>query len=293
LLWFARAVLADLRILIFDEATSSIDTRTGQRIQAALGRLLRGRTSIVFAHRLSTIREADLILVIESGQWRPTGGFRDSAAAAEMSARAQERLRELRADPAWSAALREKLRRAKSGGPVNVTCKLCGRAIQTSPKNLRRGVGQLCTDTCRAESRRRANLLRWRQDPAYVRVLGLLKLLPPEAFARLDVRPSLLVYRYYGLGGKAPALLNELSNDYGLSAARVGEIIRLAVASLLGPGVVPRSTDTCVICGTAVVRRGPRPRATCGKVCRAERRRRLALERHAQGGWTRRQVAGA
>jgi ATP-binding cassette subfamily B protein/subfamily B ATP-binding cassette protein MsbA len=68
LLSFARAVLADPRILILDEATSSIDTRTEERIQAALGRLLRGRTSIVIAHRLSTIREADLILVIESGQ---------------------------------------------------------------------------------------------------------------------------------------------------------------------------------------------------------------------------------
>ena len=68
LLSFARAVLADPRILILDEATSSIDTRTEQRIQAALGRLLRGRTSIVIAHRLSTIRNADLILVIESGE---------------------------------------------------------------------------------------------------------------------------------------------------------------------------------------------------------------------------------
>jgi ATP-binding cassette subfamily B protein/subfamily B ATP-binding cassette protein MsbA len=68
LLSFARAVLADPRILILDEATSSIDTRTEQRIQAALGRLLRGRTSIVIAHRLSTIRDADLILVIESGR---------------------------------------------------------------------------------------------------------------------------------------------------------------------------------------------------------------------------------
>ena len=59
---------ADPRILILDETTSSIDTRTEQRIHAALGRLLRGRTSIVIAHRLSTIRDADLILVIESGQ---------------------------------------------------------------------------------------------------------------------------------------------------------------------------------------------------------------------------------
>ena len=68
LLSFARALLADPRILILDEATSSIDTRTEQRIQTALSRLVRGRTSIVIAHRLSTIRDADLIVVIEDGQ---------------------------------------------------------------------------------------------------------------------------------------------------------------------------------------------------------------------------------
>ena len=68
LLSFARALLADPRILILDEATSSIDTRTEQRIQTALSRLVRGRTSIVIAHRLSTIRDADLIVVIEDCQ---------------------------------------------------------------------------------------------------------------------------------------------------------------------------------------------------------------------------------
>jgi ATP-binding cassette subfamily B multidrug efflux pump len=81
LLSFARAVLADPRILILDEATSSIDTRTEQRIQAALGRLLRGRTSIVIAHRLSTIRDADLILVIESGQIVERGSHTELLAA--------------------------------------------------------------------------------------------------------------------------------------------------------------------------------------------------------------------
>jgi ATP-binding cassette subfamily B protein/subfamily B ATP-binding cassette protein MsbA len=65
---FARAVLADPRILILDEATSSVDTRTEALIQEALRTLLRGRTSVVIAHRLSTIRNADLILVIESGR---------------------------------------------------------------------------------------------------------------------------------------------------------------------------------------------------------------------------------
>jgi ATP-binding cassette subfamily B protein/subfamily B ATP-binding cassette protein MsbA len=64
---FARAVLADPRILILDEATSNVDTRTEALIQEALGTLLKGRTSVVIACRLSTIRNADLILVIEEG----------------------------------------------------------------------------------------------------------------------------------------------------------------------------------------------------------------------------------
>jgi ATP-binding cassette, subfamily B, multidrug efflux pump len=68
LLSFARAVLADPRILILDEATSNIDTRTEAIIQNALGTLLEGRTSVVIAHRLSTIRNADQILVIDAGQ---------------------------------------------------------------------------------------------------------------------------------------------------------------------------------------------------------------------------------
>jgi ATP-binding cassette subfamily B protein/subfamily B ATP-binding cassette protein MsbA len=65
---FARAVLAEPRILILDEATANIDTRTEGIIQRALTTLLHGRTSIVIAHRLSTIRSADLILVIEAGK---------------------------------------------------------------------------------------------------------------------------------------------------------------------------------------------------------------------------------
>jgi ATP-binding cassette subfamily B protein len=68
LLAISRAVLADPRILILDEATSSVDTRTEARIQEALLRLMRGRTSLVIAHRLSTIRNADLVLVIHEGQ---------------------------------------------------------------------------------------------------------------------------------------------------------------------------------------------------------------------------------
>ena len=67
LLSFARALLADPRILILDEATSSIDTQTELVIQRALARLLQGRTSFVVAHRLSTIRQADRILVFDHG----------------------------------------------------------------------------------------------------------------------------------------------------------------------------------------------------------------------------------
>ena len=64
----ARAVLADPRILILDEATSNLDTESERHIQAALGEILRGRTSFVIAHRLSTIQDADLILVMEDGK---------------------------------------------------------------------------------------------------------------------------------------------------------------------------------------------------------------------------------
>ncbi len=68
LLSFARALLADPRILILDEATSSIDPQTEALIQQALRRLLHGRTSFVIAHRLSTIREADLVVVMHQGR---------------------------------------------------------------------------------------------------------------------------------------------------------------------------------------------------------------------------------
>lgn len=67
LLTIARAILADNKILILDEATSSVDTRTEVRIQKAMDNLMRGRTSFVIAHRLSTIRDADLILVMKDG----------------------------------------------------------------------------------------------------------------------------------------------------------------------------------------------------------------------------------
>lgn len=67
LLTIARAILADKKILILDEATSSVDTRTEVRIQKAMDNLMRGRTSFVIAHRLSTIKDADVILVMKDG----------------------------------------------------------------------------------------------------------------------------------------------------------------------------------------------------------------------------------
>jgi len=68
LVCFARALLADPRVFILDEATSSIDAITESRLQKSLAILLRGRTSFVIAHRLSTIRQADLILVMSDGR---------------------------------------------------------------------------------------------------------------------------------------------------------------------------------------------------------------------------------
>ncbi len=68
LIAFARTVLADPRILILDEATSSIDTRTEELIQDALKRLLKDRTAFVIAHRLSTVRNVNVVLVVEGGQ---------------------------------------------------------------------------------------------------------------------------------------------------------------------------------------------------------------------------------
>ena len=75
------AILADNKILILDEATSSVDTRTEQRIQTAMDNLMRGRTSFVIAHRLSTIKDADLILVMRDGDIVEQGTHDDLLAA--------------------------------------------------------------------------------------------------------------------------------------------------------------------------------------------------------------------
>ena len=73
LVCFARVLLADPRIFVLDEATSSIDTETEQLIQTAITKVLEGRTSFVVAHRLSTIRGADRILVIHDGKIAEAG----------------------------------------------------------------------------------------------------------------------------------------------------------------------------------------------------------------------------
>src|SRR5262249_32161675 len=99
LLTIARAVLADPAVLILDEATSSVDTRTEILIQKAMTELMKGRTSFVIAHRLSTIRDADWILgmdhgaIVEQGareQLRAAGGFYADLYNSQFAARARE-----------------------------------------------------------------------------------------------------------------------------------------------------------------------------------------------------------
>ena len=98
LLSFARALVADPRLLILDEATSSVDLRAEHRIDEALRTLLAGRTAVVIAHRLSTIRNADRIVVMEAGRIVEQGGHDDLMAA-------EGRYAELYGD--WEAAVAE------------------------------------------------------------------------------------------------------------------------------------------------------------------------------------------
>ena len=81
LLSIARAVLADPKILILDEATSSVDTRTEMHIQQAMVALMKNRTSLIIAHRLSTIRDADRIVVIKDGKVSESGSHEELLAA--------------------------------------------------------------------------------------------------------------------------------------------------------------------------------------------------------------------
>jgi len=83
----ARAILKDAPILILDEATSALDTATEARIRRALDALRQGRTTFAIAHRLSTVADADLILVMDRGRIVERGRFADLAAAGGLFAR--------------------------------------------------------------------------------------------------------------------------------------------------------------------------------------------------------------
>src|ERR1700753_3833770 len=74
---FARALAHDPRILVLDEATSSVDTDTEMRVRSALERMVQGRTSVIIAHRLSTVQQADRILVMHKGQLKEFGSHQE------------------------------------------------------------------------------------------------------------------------------------------------------------------------------------------------------------------------
>jgi ATP-binding cassette subfamily B multidrug efflux pump len=100
----ARALLTDPRILILDDATASVDTRTEALIQEALDRLMQGRTTFIIAHRLSTLRRADLILVLESGRIVARGTHASLTRTSPLYAEIQRRQQPPEARPAASAA---------------------------------------------------------------------------------------------------------------------------------------------------------------------------------------------
>ena len=105
LISFARALVADSRVLLLDEATANVDTHTEMLIQQALDKLLKGRTAIVIAHRLSTIRNADQIVVLDQGRVQQVGRHQDLLAAEGLYARLHSYSAEA-ADPTNDADLR-------------------------------------------------------------------------------------------------------------------------------------------------------------------------------------------
>ena len=94
----ARAILADPRILILDEATSSVDAEAEYLIQQALDEVMKGRTSLVIAHRLSTIRNADKIIALEDGRIREVGDHQDLLARGGLYSQLYQRQLDLAAD---------------------------------------------------------------------------------------------------------------------------------------------------------------------------------------------------
>ena len=121
LISIARALLADPRILVLDEATSNIDRPTEVLIEQALDRLLKGRTSIIIAHRLSTVRRADEILVVENGQIIQRGSEREllkqsTARSAASPTRSRAASRSSRSLASCLRAARERAR------PTSTTC---------------------------------------------------------------------------------------------------------------------------------------------------------------------------
>ena len=119
LITIARIILADRPVLILDEATSSVDTRTEQKLQEALTAMMKGRTSFVIAHRLSTIRDADVIVAINEGRVVDVGSHDELMAAERLLPR----------------PLHEPVPRRRKAGRA-----LSDAAVQTAPEERPRGL---------------------------------------------------------------------------------------------------------------------------------------------------------